>query len=392
MRRVYMDNNATTPMLPQVFEAMEPWFLAQFGNASSIHQHGQGARAAVENAREQVAALLGARASEIVFTGGATESDNLALFGVLGAEPAGAHLVTTAIEHHAVLHAAEELERRGASVTYVAPSAAGVVSVDAVRAALRPETRLLSVMMANNETGVLQPVAELGQLARERGIRFHVDAVQAAGKLPVDVRAIGCDLLTISAHKMHGPQGVGALWARRGVRLTPLFFGGAHERQRRAGTENVAGLVGFGRAAELAQQAVADGTMERVAALRDRLEAGLLKRVDECGVNGVNARGGTAAARTPNTTNLWFDHLEGEALVIALDLKGLALSGGSACASGATEPSHVLTAMGVGEHRARASLRFSLSRLTAEEDVDFALGLVPAAVARLRELSPVYAG
>ena len=390
MHRVYMDNNATTPMLPEVFRAIEPWFLHQFGNASSIHQHGQGARAAVEAAREQVAALINARAAEIVFTGGATESDNLALFGSFGAEPAGAHLVTTAIEHHAVLHAAEELARRGVQVTYIAPSAEGVVDPEDVRRALRPQTRLISVMLANNETGALQPVEAIGRMAREAGVRFHIDAVQAAGKVPIDVRALGCDLLSLSAHKMHGPQGVGALFVRRGVRLTPLFFGGAHERQRRAGTENVPGLVGLGRAAELAEAALADGTVERVAALRDRLEQGLLERVDECGVNGRKDSRGSPVARTPNTTNVWFDHLEGEALVIALDLKGLAVSGGSACASGATEPSHVLTAMGVGEHRARASLRFSLSRLTTEQDVNFALELVPAAVARLRELSPVY--
>ncbi|HEY0785971.1 MAG TPA: cysteine desulfurase family protein [Acidobacteriaceae bacterium] len=384
MRRVYMDANATTPLLPEVFEAMRPYFLEQFGNASSIHQHGQQARAAVEQAREQVAALVGSRPAEIVFTSGATESDNLALFGMM-VEP-GAHLVTTSIEHHAVLHAAEQLAERGFALTVVPVSAEGVVDPEDVRRALRPETRLISVMMANNETGAIQPVAEIGRIAAEADVYFHVDAVQAAGKLRMDVKELGCDLLSLSAHKLHGPQGAGALYVRRGTRLAPLFYGGLHERQRRAGTENVAGLVGFGAAAGMARAAVTDGSMQRVAAMRDRLEAGLLRAIEEAGVNGPTLPG----ARTPNTTNLWFDHLEGEALVIALDLKGLAVSGGSACASGATEPSHVLLAMGVSDPRARASLRFSLSRLNTDEDVDRALSLVPASVARLRALSPVY--
>jgi cysteine desulfurase len=389
MRRVYMDANATTPLLPEVFEAMRPYFLEQFGNASSIHQNGQRARAAVERAREQVAELVGSRAAEIVFTSGATESDNLALFGMFGAgglETAGGHLITTAIEHHAVLHAAERLRERGVEVTFLPVSREGVVDAEDVRRALRPDTRLISVMLANNETGAVQPVEEIGRIAAEADVYFHIDAVQAAGKVPLDVKALGCDLLSLSAHKMHGPQGVGALYVRRGTRIAPLFYGGQHERQRRAGTENVTGLVGFGAAAAMAREAVGDGSMERVAALRDRLEAGLLAAVDQSGVNGA------VGARIPNTTNLWFEHLEGEALVIALDLKGLAVSGGSACASGATEPSHVLVAMGLSDHRARASLRFSLSRVNADEDVDFALEVVPAAVARLRRLSPVYVG
>ncbi len=389
-----MDANATTPLLPEVFAAMRPYFLEQFGNASSIHQHGQQARAAVERAREQIASLIGSRAAEIVFTSGATESDNLALFGMLGQGAwgpdglRGGHFITTAIEHHAVLHAAEQLRERGVAVTFLPVSADGVVDPAEVRRALRPDTRLISVMMANNETGAVQPVEEIGRIAAEADVYFHIDAVQAAGKLAIDVQALGCDLLSLSAHKMHGPQGAGALYVRRGTRLAPMFYGGQHERQRRAGTENLPGLVGFGAAAAIARAAIADGTMERVAALRDRLEAGLLAAVDEAGVNGPGAPG----ARTPNTTNLWFDHLEGEALVIALDLKGLAVSGGSACASGATEPSHVLVAMGLGDHRARASLRFSLCRFNTEQDVDLALSLVPAAVTRLRTLSPVYAG
>lgn len=379
MHRVYMDANATTPLLPEVLEAMRPYFIQSFGNASSIHFHGQQARAAVDRAREQVAGLLHCRAAEIVFTSGGTEGDNLALFGLL--KP-GEHLITSSIEHHAVLHAAERLRDRGVQVTFLPVSADGVVDPEDVRRMLRPQTRLISVMMANNETGAIQPVAEIGRIAREAGVAFHTDAVQAAGKLPIDVQAIGCDLLTIAGHKMHAPQGTGALYVRRGTHLEPLFFGGSHERQRRAGTENVAGIAGLGRAAELARENLAAGGAEKIAALRDRLERGILERVPGAGVNA----GG--AARVPNTTNLWFENLEGEALVIALDLKGLAVSGGSACQSGATEPSHVLTAMGLEAAQARASLRFSLMKTTTAEDVEFALGLVPEAVERLREISP----
>jgi cysteine desulfurase len=381
MRRVYMDANATTPLAPEVFAAMRPWFTEQFGNASSIHFHGQRARAAVERAREQVAKLFHCRPAEVTFTSGGTEGDNLALTGLL--KP-GDHLITSSIEHHAVLLTAERLRDRGVDVTFLPVGASGVVAPEDVRRALRPATRLISVMMANNEIGTLQPVAAIGAIAAEADIYFHTDAVQAAGKIPIDVQAIGCDLLTISGHKLHGPQGTGALYVRRGTHPEPLFFGGPQERQRRAGTENLAGIVGLGKAAEMAASFVASDGPARWAALRDRLERGILERVDEAGVYG----GG--APRVPNTTNLWFDHLEGEALVIALDLKGLALSGGSACMSGATEPSHVLTAMGILPERARASLRFSLDSTAAEEDIGFAIELVPDAVARLRALSPVY--
>ena len=376
-----MDANATTPVIPAVLDAMRPYFLEQFGNASSIHFHGQQARSAVERAREQVAALVGCRAAEIVFTSGGTEGDNLSLFGLV--KP-GDHVITTSIEHHAVLHAAEKLRERAVTVTFLPVSADSVVDAEEVRRALRPETRLISVMMANNETGALQPVAEIGRIAAEADVYFHTDAVQAAGKVALDVHAIGCDLLTISGHKMHAPQGTGALYVRRGTQLEPLFFGGSHERQRRAGTENLPGIVGLGKAAEIAREKLESGAVARLAALRDRLEQGILQRVDEAGVNGGRV------PRVANTTNIWFDHLEGEALVIALDLKGLAVSGGSACASGAAEPSHVLSAMGVPPARARASLRFSLSKESTDADVDFALEVVPAAVSRLRELSPVY--
>jgi cysteine desulfurase len=387
MNRIYMDANATTPLLPEVMATMRPWFEEQFGNASSIHFHGQRARAAVDHARETIAGMLGCRPAEIVFTSGGTEGDNLALFGVMqagGLKP-GDHLITSAIEHHAVLNAAERLRDRGIEVTFLPVTRHGAVDPEDVRRALRPRTRLVSVMLANNETGVLQPVEEIGKIAREAGAAFHTDAVQAAGKIPLDVKAIGCDLLTLSGHKMHAPQGTGVLYVRRGTQLEPLFFGGLHERHRRAGTENLPGIVGLGKAAEIAMASLKDGSAAAMAALRDRLESGILARVDEAGING------SEVPRVANTTNIWFDHVEGEALVIALDLKGLAVSGGSACQSGATEPSHVLLAMGVSEDRARASLRFSLMKTTTSDEIDAAITLVPAAVARLRELSPVYA-
>ncbi len=381
MRRVYMDANATTPLLPEVLETMRPYFTERFGNASSVHSFGQHARSVVEQARVSVAALLHCRPAELVFTSGGTESDNLALFG---ATQPGDHMITTAVEHHAVLHAAERLLQCGREVTVLPVDAEGVVQPEEIRRALRPNTRLISVMIANNETGARMPVEEIGKIAAEAGVLFHTDAVQAAGKLPLDVKALGCNLLSISGHKMHAPQGTGILFVRKDTKIEPLFYGGTHERQRRAGTENVAGIVGLGKAAEIAQSGFTSGTPERVALLRDRLEREILARVDESGVHSG------AVARVPNTTNLWFDHLEGEALVIALDLKGLAISGGSACASGASEPSHVLTAMGISAARARASLRFSLSKLTTDDDVDFAIEIVPQAVARLRELSPSY--
>lgn len=383
MKRVYMDANATTPLLPEVLDAMRPYFIEHFGNASSIHQQGQQARAAVEHARESVAALINCRPAEIVFTSGGTESDNMSLFGLV---QQGEHLITSSIEHHAVLHAAEKLRDRGIEVTFLSVSSEGVVDPQDVRRSIRPNTKLISIMMANNETGAIQPVSEIGRIAAEADIYFHTDAVQAAGKLPIDVQTLRCDLLSISGHKMHAPQGTGVLYVRRGTQLEPLFFGGAHERQRRAGTENLPGIVGLGKAAEIAQTALTDGTIERIKTLRDRLEQGILAQVEDAGVNSRNV------ARVANTTNIYFDNLEGEALVIALDLKGLCTSGGSACASGATEPSHVLTAMGLPPARARASLRFSLSKLNTEDDIAFALDVIPTAAARLRELAPVNAG
>src|SRR6202046_5361496 len=381
MQRIYLDNNATTPILPEVFEAMRPYFGEHFGNASSIHHHGQETRAAVERARDSVASLLGCRAAEVVFTSGGTEGDNLAIAGLTGA---GDHVIPPSVEHHAVLHACKHIEETGCDVTYVPVDGRGLVDPDDVRRALRSNTKLISIMMANNETGVLQPVEEIGKIAAEADVNFHTDAVQAAGKVPIDVKQIGCDVLSISGHKMHAPQGVGALFVRRGTRLQPLFYGGRHERSRRAGTENVPGIVGLGKAAELAAQGFERRDDQKLAALRDRLERGILSHIDEAGVNG------DGAGRTPNTTNIYFDHIDGEPLVIALDLKGLSVSSGAACSSGAIEPSHVLTAMGLRPARAGASVRFSLGKQTTQEDIDFALELVPQTVARLRELSPAY--
>jgi cysteine desulfurase len=381
MHRIYLDNNATTPVLPEVFEAMRPYFWEQFGNASSIHHHGQQTRAAVEDARESVAALLGCRAAEIVFTSGGTEADNLAIAGLVGA---GDHVITSSIEHHAVLLACEHLEDIGAEVTVLPVDGRSLVDPADVYRALRPNTKLISVMMANNETGVLQPVEEIGKIAAEAGVYFHTDAVQAAGKVAIDVTRIGCHALSISGHKIHAPQGVGALYVRKGTRLQPLFYGGRHERSRRAGTENVPGIVGLGQAAKLAKAALERGDDIKMAATRDRFQQGILAQVEEAGVNG------DGVPRVPNTANIHFDYIDGEAMVIALDLKGVAVSTGAACSSGAIEPSHVLIAMGLRPDQARASIRFSLGKQTVAEDIDIALALVPETVARLRELSPVY--
>jgi cysteine desulfurase len=381
MHRIYLDNNATTPVLPEVFEAMRPYFTDQFGNASSIHHHGQQTRSAVEDARESVAALLGCRASEVVFTSGGTEADNLAIAGLVDA---GDHIITSSIEHHAVLHACRHQEEIGCDVTVLPVDGRGLVDPDDVRRALRPNSKLISIMMANNETGVLQPVEEIGKIAADAGVHFHTDAVQVAAKVAIDVNRIGCTALSISGHKIHAPQGIGALYVKKGTRIQPLLHGGRHERSRRAGTENVPGIVALGKAAQLAKDALERGDDKKMSAMRDRLQEGILAQVDEAGVNA------DGAARVPNTSNIHFDHIDGEALVIALDLKGLAVSTGAACSSGAIEPSHVLIAMGLRADQARASIRFSLGKQTTAEDIDVALALVPETVARLRELSPVY--
>jgi cysteine desulfurase len=380
MRRIYMDANATTPVLPEVLAAMRPFYEEQFGNASSIHHHGQQARAAVERARASVAKLLNCRPAEVVFTSGGTEGDNLALFGMVAA---GDHVITSTIEHHAVLYACQELEKRGAEVTLLPVGSAGQVAPEDVRKALKPNTKLISIMLANNETGVLQPIEEIGRIALDADVYLHTDAVQAAGKVPIDVMQFDCDLLSISGHKMHAPQGTGALYVRKGTLIKPLFYGGNHERHRRAGTENLPGIIGLGVAAEIAMSGFADGSTARLEQMRDRLESAILRQIEECGVNG-------SGARVPNTTNIHIDHIEGEALIVALDLKGLAVSTGAACSSGAIEPSHVLTAMGLPASQARASIRFSLGKHNRSEDIEDAISILPETVAHLRKLSPVW--
>src|SRR6266446_2254804 len=347
MNRVYLDFNATTPVEPEVLDAMLPYFSGEFANAASIHSPGQKARAAVETAREKVAALIGARPQEIVFTSGGTESDNHAIFGIISSSftsftsstslTSPLHIITTAIEHEAVLNACQALEKEGARVTYLPTDPQGLIDLEELRRAIRPETLLITIMHANNELGTVQPLEEIGRIAAEADVYFHTDAVQSAGKVLIDVNVLGVDLLSLSGHKFYAAKGIGALYIRSATRLQQLLYGGHHQRGFRPGTENVAGIVGLGKAAELARLSLGEDA-KRVSALRNALEKGLLERVPQSLVNGVRA------PRTPNTTNLMFPGLEGEALVIALDLKGLACSVGAACSSGAVEPSHVLTA------------------------------------------------
>jgi cysteine desulfurase len=392
MNRIYLDHNATTAVDPAVLDAMLPYFSTDFGNASSIHTFGQRARAAVETAREQVATLLNARPQEIVFTSGGTESDNHAIFGVAlhsftsstsSTSSISARVIATTIEHEAVLNACQALEKQDVAVTYLPVNREGLINLDDLRRALRPETVLITVMHANNELGTIQPLAEIGRIAAEADVYFHTDAVQSAGKVPVDIKALQLDLLSISGHKFYAPKGIGALFIKSGTRLRQLLYGGHHQRGFRPGTENVAGIVGLGKAAELARVSLEKDTT-RISRLRDTLEQGILARVPDSRVNATNA------PRTPNTSNILFPGLEGEALVIALDLKGLACSTGAACSSGAVEPSHVLTAIGLPASEARASIRFSLGRHTTESEINAALEIIPAAVSHLRNLSPTY--
>jgi cysteine desulfurase len=383
--RIYLDYNATTPVDPAVLDAMLPHFAENFGNASSIHSPGQRARGAVDGARASVAALLAAKPSEIVFTSGGTESDNLALFGVVAAsQETRKHIITTAIEHHAVLSTAQALEKSGVDVTYVPVGRDGVVDPEAIRSALKPETILISVMHANNELGTIQPIGEIGRIAAAADVLFHCDAVQSAGKLPLDVNRLGVDLLSISAHKIYGPKGVGALYVRSGTPLEPQFHGGHHERDRRPGTENVPGIVGLGKAADLARKNL-QTDCARITTLRNRLEDALLAPCGDARVNGDHAQ------RVSNTSNISFHAAGGESLVIALDLQEIACSTGAACSSGAVGPSHVLLAIGLSPDEARSSLRFSLGRTTTAEEIDHAIATIPQAVERLRALSPLSA-
>ncbi len=382
MNRIYLDHNATTPVDPAVVEVMLPYFSTDFGNASSIHAFGQRARAAVETAREQVARLINARPQEIVFTSGGTESDNQAIFGI-AASARPSHLITSSIEHEAVLNSCQALEKQGVRVTYLRVSSHGLIDPDDLQKAIRPDTVLITVMHANNELGAVQPLDAIGRIAAEHDVYFHTDAVQSAGKIPVDFEALSLDLLSLSGHKLYAPKGIGALAIKTGTRLGQLLFGGHHQRGFRPGTENVAGIVGLGKAAELAGTALGEDT-RKISALRDRLEQGLLESVPDTRANAADA------PRTPNTSNITFSGIDGEALLIALDLQGLACSTGAACSSGAVAPSHVLTAIGLPAVDSRASIRFSLGRNTTATEIDAALKIVPAAVARLRGLSPAY--
>ena len=381
MRRIYLDNNATTRVAPEVLEAMLPYYGEVFGNPSSVHGYGQEAKEALDLARRQVASLLNSEPNEIVFTAGGTESDNLAIRGIIEATPGtDKHVVTSQIEHHAVIHTCQSLEKRGIQVTYLPVNRDGLVDPEEVARAIQENTRLISIMHANNEIGTLQPMREIGDIAGNRDVYFHVDAVQAAGKVPLRPAEFGADLLTISAHKFHGPKGIGALYVKKGTRLRPLIFGGGHERNRRAGTENVPQIVGLGRAAELAKEAMEkEGT--RIQHLRDWFEKEVQQRIPDTSVNGH------AGLRLFNTSNLRFAGAESEGLIINLDLAGVACSTGSACSSGAIEPSHVLTAMGLSPEEAFECVRFSFSKDTRQDDLAQVLDRLPDLVARQREMS-----
>lgn len=386
MRRYYFDHNATTPVDPRVLEAMLPYFGPEYGNASSLHRFGQDARQGVESARRQVAAQLGCDAKDVVFTSGGTEADNLAVFGTVRSAPGPSrHVVTTQIEHPAVLNACEQLEREGVDVTYLPVSGEGAVAPDDVRAAVRSDTVLITVMHANNELGTMQPIEEIASIAREAGAPLHTDGVQSFGKVPTRVEQLGVDFFSLSAHKIYGPKGAGALYVRRGLQLAKVQYGGSHERDRRPGTENVPGIVGLGAAAELAGSDREDENA-RVGRLRDRFERELLSAVPDAHVHALNS------PRLPTTSSVRFDHAESEPLLISLDLQGFAVSSGSACSSGAVKPSHVLTAIGLSRDQAKSTLRFSLGRQTDEEQVGALLAALPDLVERLRILSPSWAG
>jgi cysteine desulfurase len=379
--RIYLDHNATTPLAPAAAELVHQTMVEQFGNPSSVHHFGQQAKAVLDEARSAVSALINAEPSEIVFTSGGTEADNFALRGAAeAAEPTGRrHLIASAIEHEAVLVTLKALARRGWRTTLLPVGASGIVDPAVLEAALDDEAALVSIMHANNEIGTVQPIAELARLAHARGALFHTDAVQSVAKIPVDCRALGVDLLSLSAHKFNGPKGAGALWIRRGTRIVATMTGGKHERTRRAGTENVPGIAGLGAAARLAA-AKLDHEGRRLAALRDRLEAEILERIPGTAVNGA------PEPRVPNTTNISFEHVEAESLLIALDLEGIAVSTGSACSSGTLEPSHVLRAMGLSSHRTQNSIRISLGLGNTDTQVEYLLEKLPKVVEKLRGL------
>ncbi len=386
MDKIYFDHNATTPVLPEVFEAMTPYLTELWGNPSSIHWAGRGTRKAVDDARAQVCSLLNCEPLELIFTSSGTEGDNHAIKGIAySKKDKGNHIITTKVEHPAVLNTCKYLAKTGFDVTYLDVDAEGMIDLAALEAAITDKTILITIMYANNETGVIFPIPEIAEIAKKRGVTFHTDAVQAAGKLPIDLKTLNVDLLTISAHKLYGPKGMGALFARRGVRLTPLIHGGHHERNRRGGTENVAGIVGFGKACEIAVKDMAE-EVAHLTALRDRLEKGMAERVPHIKVNGKVDR------RLPNTSNISYEFVEGESLLLNLDMKGIAASSGSACTSGSLEPSHVLLAMSLSHEMSHGSVRFSLGKSNTAAEIDYLLEIMPPIVERMRSMSPLYAG
>jgi len=385
MKKVYLDHNATTPLHPEVLEAMLPYLKEKFGNPSSIHGFGRETKVALEEAREKVAQILGASSSEVFFTSGGTESDNLAIKGVAFANrKKGRHIITSKIEHHAILESCKFLEKEGFEVTYLSVDSRGLVDPEDLRKAIRDDTTLVSVMYANNEVGIIQPIEELCKIAKERGVYFHTDAVQAAGKIPVEVQKLNVDLLSISGHKIYGPKGVGAIYIRKGVRITPWSHGGHHERSRRAGTENVPAIVGFAKALEIAEQEM-ESQNRHLRELTESFYRKLMESIPDVILNGDLNR------RIANTLNLSFKGVEGESIILSLDLKGVAVASGSACTSGTLEPSHVLSAMGVDPAIAQGAIRFSFGRDNTMEDVEYVAGILPEIIERLRSMSPLYA-
>lgn len=385
MRKIYLDHNATTPLDPLVLEEMLPYCKDIFGNASSVHEFGRVARKGIDEARIKVASLLNAKdVDEIVFTGSGTESDNFAIKGMVDTlKSKGNHIITSLIEHHAVLSTCKFLEKNGYKVTYLPVDKFGIVDLEELKKSITDKTILISIMYANNEVGTIEPVEEIAKIAREKRVLFHTDAVQAAGKLPIDVSRLVVDMLSLSAHKLYGPKGVGALYIRKGLKITPLLHGGHHEKNRRAGTEDVAGIVGFGKAAELAAKNMKEETA-RIKTLRDRLEKGILENIKYTYLNGHPEK------RLCNTTNISFEYLEGESIILNLDMEGVGVSTGSACTSGSLEPSHVLTAMGVDPVRTQGSIRFSLGKDNTKEDIDYVIKVLPPIIERLRKMSPLY--
>ena len=383
MKRIYLDHNATTPVHPEVIEAMLTCYKNTFGNASSVHSFGQEARKVIEETRQTVADFLGAKPEEIVFTSGGTESDNFALKGVAYAqESKGKHIITSSIEHHAVLNTCKYLEKKGWKVTYLPVDKYGLVNPEEVEKALTKETVLITIMQANNETGTIEPIAEIGKITRDKGIYFHTDAVQSVGKIPLNVDELNLDLLSLSGHKIYGPKGIGVLYIRKGTKIESLIQGGHHERNRRAGTENVPSIVGLGKTIEIASREI-KSEKEKLQTLRDRLQRGIEEEIDQVYLNGHPSK------RLPNTLNMSFEFVEGESLILSLDLKGVAVSTGSACTSGTLEPSHVLGAMGVAPALSQGSLRFSLGRDNTEEEIDYTVEALKEIVQRLRAMSPL---